>query len=244
MEKKRAYLSEALVERVYARARARFAKPREVERAARREMHRVSGAFFTREDARRAGKLLETWPDGGDEALARILWLHASTRERLPLSQTDALFARIFAQTGRPERVLDIACGLNPIYLGARSLAVTGVDAHLDAVALVNRFGRENGLEVRAEVCDVLDDPLPPGRFRLALAFKLLPLLGADGARLLARLEADFVAVSFPTRTLGGRSVGMERNYAQAFEAQIPPRYAVCERFVAGGELIYLLKER
>lgn len=184
-------------------------------------------------------------PTGGDEALARILWLHASTRERLPLSQTDALFARIFAQTGRPERVLDIACGLNPIYLGARSLAVTGVGrapGRGGACQPLRARKRPGGARGRSATCWTI--PCRRGGFAWRWQFKLLPLLGADGARLLARLEADFVAVSFPTRTLGGRSVGMERNYAQAFEAQIPPRYAVCERFVAGGELIYLLKER
>ena len=238
------YLCGALVERAYAEAGARHAKAREADRAARRELHRVAGAFFSREEARRAEKLLSAWPEGGDGALSRILSLHASTRERLPLAAMDALYAQLFALTGRPGRLLDLACGLNPIYLSARGMSVLGVDAHLGAVALVNRFAEENGLDARAEGADLRTAELPKERFELALVFKLLPLLGAEGYALLERLNAAQVAVSFPTRTLSGRAVGMERNYSSAFEESCPEKYRIAGRFVAGNELIYVLKER
>ena len=225
------YLCGALVERAYAEAGRRYAKPKEAGRAARRELHRVAGAFFSREEAKRAEKLLASWPEDGDEALTRILSLHASTRERLPLAETDALYEQLFAICGRPARVLDLACGLNPVYLAARGMSVLGMDAHLGAVALVV------GADLRT-------DALPQERFDLALVFKLLPLLGADGYALLERIPAAHVAVSFPTRTLSGRSVGMERQYSQSFEANCPRRYAFEGRFVARNELIYVLKER
>ena len=57
------YLCGALVERAYAEAEARHAKAKEADRAARRELHRVAGAFFSREEARRAEKLLSAWPE-------------------------------------------------------------------------------------------------------------------------------------------------------------------------------------
>ena len=238
------YLCGALVERAYAEAEARHAKAKEADRAARRELHRVAGAFFSREEAKRAAKLLGAWPEGGDAALARILSLHASTRERLPLAAMDALYAQLFELVGKPRRVLDLACGLNPIYLAARGVGVVGLDAHLGAVALVNRFAEENGLDARAEGADLRTAELPEERFDLALVFKLLPLLGAEGYALLERLSAAWAAVSFPTRTLSGRSVGMERNYSSAFEENCPEKYRIAGRFVAGNELIYVLKER
>ena len=241
---RREQLCEALVRRAHADAQARYRRPKDADRAARREMHRVAGAFFGREDARRAQKLLSGWPEGGDEALARILSMHASTRERLPLAQTDALYERLFAACGRPERVLDLACGLNPVYLAARGVPALGLDAHLGAVALVNRFGEQNGLDVRALPCDLRAAELSEERFSLALAFKLLPLLGDDGPALLARVNAERVAVSFPTRTLSGRRVGMERHYSEAFEADCPARFCIADRFEMCNELIYVLKER
>ena len=156
----------------------------------------------------------------------------------------DALYAQLFELVGKPRRVLDLACGLNPIYLAARGVGVVGLDAHLGAVALVNRFAEENGLDARAEGADLRTAQLPEERFDLALVFKLLPLLGAEGYALLERLSAAWAAVSFPTRTLSGRSVGMECNYSSAFEERCPEKYRIAGRFVAGNELIYVLKER
>ena len=148
----------------------------------------------------------------------------------------DALYAHLFEITGKPRRVLDLACGLNPIYLAARGINVLGLDAHLGAVALVNRFAEENALDARAEGADLRTAELPEERFDLALVFKLLPLLGLDGYDLLGRVRAGFVAVSFPTRTLSGRSVGMERNYSSAFEENCPQRFAIAET----RDLVYL----
>ena len=95
-------------------------------------------------------------------------------------------------------------------------------------MALVNRFAEENALDARAEGADLRTAELPEERFDLALVFKLLPLLGLDGYDLLGRVRAGFVAVSFPTRTLSGRSVGMERNYSSAFEENCPQTLCHC----------------
>ncbi|NLD59316.1 MAG: 16S rRNA (guanine(1405)-N(7))-methyltransferase RmtF [Clostridiales bacterium] len=241
---KHSELDKNLVGRAYAEASLRHKKPRDAARAARQELHRVAGAYFGTDAGKRAMKLLSAWPDGGDEALSKILSLHSSTRERLPLPETDALYRRIFETAGRPSRVLDVACGLNPIYLAARGIPVNGVDAHLGAVGLINRFAERNGLDARAEGIDILTDPLPEGRFPLALLMKLLPLLGDAGYRLLEAIDAEHVCLSFPTRTLSGRDVGMEQHHGRSFEENCPDKFEILDRFVHRSELIYILKER
>ena len=55
--------------------------------------------------------------------------------------------------------------------------------------------------------------------------------------------NARALAVSFPTRTLGGRDVGMERHYAEWMEARVPEGFAIAGRFADGNELFYILKE-
>lgn len=242
------HLSGALVERAYADAAARYAKAKDADRAARRELHRVAGAFFSREEARRAEKLLSQWPEGGDEVLSRILALHASTRERLPLSRMDALYEKIFAIAGRLESVLDLACGLNPLYLGARGIRTVGLDISGQSVNLVNNFAASCGAPVRAVCADLLcEGAMPEERFDLALLFKALPLLerqrAGSAAAVMSRANARALAVSFPTRTLGGRDVGMERHYAEWMEARVPEGFAIAGRFADGNELFYILKE-
>ncbi len=235
------------LERVLAECFQRHKKPKDAEKAAREKLHGITGAFMSAEEHKRASAALNDCANGSEEALVEVLSQHASTRERLPLAAMDALYAQIFAVTGKPESILDLACGLNPIYLAARGFDVTGVDIQNPAIELVNRMGAENNLPVRGTCADLLiAGSIPQKHFSLALVFKLLPLLetqrtGAAAETLMA-IDADYTAVSFPTRTLTGRNVGMEANYTRWMEAHLPAGREVVARFVEANELVYILK--
>ena len=246
--KKYAGVCPGTLERVLRESFERHKKPREAEKAAREKLHGITGAFMSPEEARRAAWALERWTPGDDGALAEALDQHASTRERLPLAEMDALYDRIFAASCRPVRVLDLACGLNPAYLAARGFIVTGVDIQRPAVDLLNAMGGAHRLPVRAVCADLLlPGSLPEGAFDLALAFKLLPLLesqkGGSALELLRAVSARYIAVSFPTRTLGGRNVGMEAHYSRWMESHVPEAREIAARFTGDGELVYILKQ-
>ena len=76
---------------------------------------------------------------------------------------------------------------------------------------------------------------------------KLLPVLEQQkkgaGIRLLAAVPAHWRVVTFPLRTLGGRSVGMERHYSDWMESNVPGGLTLDSRLVVGDELMYLFKE-
>ena len=241
----------ATLARVLRESFDRHKKPKDAEKAARERLHGITGAFMSPEESRRAASALEAWTPGDDAVLAEALEQHASTRERLPLAATDALYEQIFAVTGRPQRVLDLACGLNPVYLAARGFAVAGVDIQRPAIECINRMGERHGLPARAYCADLLvPESLPAGlveeRFDLALAFKLLPLLETQrtGAAVetLSAFNADWIAVSFPTRTLGGRNVGMAAHYGEWMEAHVPEDRVIAARFEMDNELVYILR--
>lgn len=236
------------VRRVWAECSAKYKKPKDVERAAREALHGITGAFLSPAEASGIAWAMQSWHASGrtDAQLENILNKHASTRERLPLEAMDALYRRIFEVTGRPGHVLDLACGVNPIYLAARGIPVTGVDISGEAVRLVNAFGQNYGLPADALCTDLLcPDALPMGPFDAALLFKALPLLErqAQGAalRVLSAIPARWIVVSFPTRTLGGRNVGMAAHYADWMAANMPPGRVVYERFETENELFYIL---
>ena len=210
----------------------RYKKPKELEKAVREKLHGITSAFNGLDKARATDDL--------ESLLAR----HASTRERLPLDRMDALYARIFAVTGGPESVLDLACGLNPLYLLRKHpCPVAGVDVSRSCVELLS-----NETNFTGRWADLLiPDSVPPERFHIALLFKILPLLERQrlgaATELMERLDAEYLVISFPTRTLGGRNVGMERNYSEWMEAHMPDRYRTAVRFTDENELFYILKE-
>lgn len=232
------------VRRVWDECTAKYKKPKDVDKAAREALHGITGAFLTPAEVRECAWAMQAWRAGGqtDAQLENILNKHASTRERLPLADMDALYARIFDITGKPGRVLDLACGINPIYLGARGVTVTGADISGAAVKLINSFGAPCNA-----VCADLLCGIPKGRYDLALLFKVLPLLERQRAgsamAVMQSVNAAYIVASFPTRTLGGRNVGMAAHYADWMAAHLPDGRAVAGQFETENELFYILKE-
>ena len=237
--------------RLWSECERRYKKPKDVDRAVREALHGITGAFLTPAEVSECAWAMQNWHAGGrtDAQLENILNKHASTRERLPLESMDALYARIFEIAGKTDRVLDLACGINPVYLGARGLNATGVDISGDAVRLINAFGENCGLPVRGICADLLcPGAIPRERFDLCLMFKVLPLLERQRAgaamAVMSAVDAASIAVSFPTRTLGGRNVGMTAHYSEWMENHLPTSKTVSGRFEAENELFYVLKER
>lgn len=235
---------EAAVRRLWTEELAKRRNEKEADKAVRAAVHQMTGAFLTPEQLKTARGLLADYLSGREEALDEALRLHASTRERLPCAQ--ALYAAIFEVTGRPERILDLACGFNPLYLGAQGYRVTGYDVHKGAVELINEWANACSWSVRALCADLLGENAFE-RADLALMMKLLPVLEQQkkgaGVRLLAEIPAAWRAVTFPLRTLGGRSVGMEKHYSDWMEANVPEGLTLHSRLIVDNELIYLFKE-
>ncbi len=236
------------VRRIWTDCAVKYKKPKDADRAAREALHGITGAFLTPAEVKECAWAMQAWAVGArtDAQLANILNKHASTRERLPLDRMDALYARIFEVTGRPGNALDLACGINPLYLGARGIRTVGVDISGSAVALTNAFGETYGMPVRAVCADLLcGNAVPRGRFDAALLFKALPLLERQrpgaAAEVMGAVDAAYLVVSFPTRSLGGRNVGMAAHYAQWMEAHMPKGRAVAGRFETENELFYIL---
>ena len=226
------------IRRVISECEGRYKKSKDMEKAVREKLHGITSAFNELGgDVQREVYALEF---GDDRALTDILKRHASTRERLPLSAMDALYAKIFETTGRPTSILDLACGLNPVYLLHRfDCDVVGVDISKSCVSLI-----PNGVWG-----DLLcENAIPQERFHIALLFKILPLLerqkSGSAMDVMNRIDAEYLVVSFPTRTLGGRNVGMEDNYTAWMEAHMPENRTVAARFTTENELYYVLKEK
>ena len=235
------------VRRVWSECARRYKKLKDAEKAAREALHGISGAFMSPDEAKHLAWDMQDWYcKQTDVGLERMLSRHASTRERLPIAAMDALYERIFAFTGKPRSVLDLACGINPIYLGVRGIDTTGVDISGSAVYALNCFGETYRQPVRAVCADVLcPGAIPKRRFDLALLFKLLPLLerqqSGSAMDVMSAVDAAWLAVSFPTRTLGGRNVGMAAQYSDWMERHIPAGRTIAGRFETENELFYIL---
>ena len=240
--KKYKYVCPDTVKRVLSECEGKYKKAKDIEKAAREKLHGITSAFMTETEYKRALSLCET--EHTEENMAHLLSCHASTRERLPLAAMDELYTRIFDITGIPDTLLDLACGMNPVYLAYRypEMRIRCEDISGQCINVIQKFSEIT----EAATGDLLIN-VPEEEYNVALLFKVLPLLDRQesGAadRVLNAIQAKYIVCSFPTRTLGGRNVGMEDNYSAWMEAHIPEGYAICARFTTDNELYYILKE-
>ena len=198
-------------------------------KATKRGLHQICGAFEQAPDYEAAFQQIEAAYRTGstaeiEAACRRVLALHSSTRERLPI--LDQLYARIWQITGRPGSILDLGCGLNPVALPWMGLAAgsryTALDIDTAGIQLVNRYLQLAGFEPLARRQDILAQP-PADPADVALLLKTSSTLerqekGATG-RLVEALRAPFVVVSFAVKSLGGRDKGMPAHYRRQFWA-------------------------
>jgi 16S rRNA (guanine(1405)-N(7))-methyltransferase len=247
-------VSAGLVERIGAQELAKGRSLKEAVKATRNKLHQVGGAY--QEMPIPYSKLqaeLKTLPSQlSDPSLQafcrRVMLLHASTRERLPILE------RFFAETlaGLPpiHSVLDLACGLNPLCLPwmplAPGAAYFACDIFSDMVEFLGAFLTHAALLGKAEVCDLLQGaPAQPAD--LVLALKTIPCLEqvdkGIGLRLLESVLGERILVSFPAHSLGGRSKGMLQNYEAHFRQMIAGKPWQVQRFEFPGELAFLIQK-
>jgi 16S rRNA (guanine(1405)-N(7))-methyltransferase len=197
------WLAPELVARIAVAESPKAARLAEAVKRTKRRLHQVCGAYVETlqsevlldrlRDAAAAGE--EQLRDACREAMTR----HASTRERLPV--LDRFFAELFAVTGRPRVVLDLACGLNPLAAPWMDLPPDAVylacDVDRRLVTLVDGFLALRGIRHAVELRDVATLTLEP-------AAEALSALGADtGLEAARHLEARFPDAERAGRTGG-----------------------------------------
>lgn len=188
------------------------------------------------------------------EILAKLLVIHASTRERLLYYKE--LYSRIFAITGQPKRLLDLGCGLNPFsvlfFENIRQLQYYVYDLSSDELDAVSLFFRKlhkekNGFFGKAKAADLLDfsflEKLP--KADVAFLFKVADVLDTKGHKnteeVLKRVPARFVVLSFATRTMSGkRMTAPRRRWVEWLCTRLGYRYTV---FELGNEIFYVVEK-
>ncbi len=240
-----------LVARIGAAELAKGRKFKEAVKTTRNKLHQVGGAYQRSEPA--YGTWLETLkqaagePEAFKAACRAVMANHASTYERLPL--LDGFYQTIFAKLPPIQSVMDVACGLNPLAIPWMPLAEDAqyfaCDIYADMVAFLQDYFDLLPVRGRAQTCDVIASP-PVRRVDLALVLKTIPCLEQvdklAGVRLLDALNARYLLVSFPAKSLGGRSKGMVENYEAHFLELAAGRPWQIEKLAFENELVFFIQ--
>jgi len=249
-------ISEDFVREIGKRELARRSNLKEAIKATKSKLHQVAGSNFDASASRRYGRWLEYLKaahESGDrelflKACMEVAAHHASTRERVPI--LEQFYATILAGLPAIHSVLDIACGLNPLFIPwmplAQDVEYFGYDIYDDMTAFLNEFMALIGVRGRAETRDVIRS-CPTQNVQLAFVLKAIPCLeqvdGSAGLRILETLNADHVVVSFPVRSLTGKAKGMAVNYEARFRQMVAGKTWGIKKFEFASELAFLVSK-
>jgi len=137
-----------------------------------------------------------------------------ATKERLEIYSY--LYKGIFAITGIPKSILDIACGLNP--LSYKYLERAGFKGAYYATELtkkdcefINDYFKENKIKGKAFQINLLKDFDYP-KADVCFLFKVLDLVEHKLAEeIIKKVKSNYLVISFATRTIGRRKMNYPR---------------------------------
>ena len=196
------------------------------EKAVRKRLHNIMAPFLGDPDYDSAASgLTRAFQSGNQETIKetckRIMDCHLSTRERLPILEN--FYTKIFAVTGQPNTIIDIACSLNPLsfpWMGLpNSIEYYAYDIHEKRVDFINTYFSLQGLPQLARVQD-MSFHFPGETADVALFLKELPRFernyGKASLDLLDALRVRWIAVSFPTYSVRGNR-SLTKHYRDFF---------------------------
>jgi 16S rRNA (guanine(1405)-N(7))-methyltransferase len=252
--RKYAHLCPETLARVARWALLRHAPVREATKAAKRKLHQVYGAYANQLDLQRLAALVEAVsPVGNASAFAaacrELLACHTSTAERLPF--VEELYPTLFAHTGVPASLADLACGLNPCAVPWMGLApgtrYVACDIDRRIVEAASRLLAHAGVDGTVECRDVLVHP-PEWAVDVALLLKSAPCLEQQekGAtlRVLRAVQAKHLVVSYPAQSLSGRGKGMRATFEAQARRLAEALGAETQRLDYPTETLYVLMRR
>lgn len=228
---------------------------KEAARHTRSRLHQAGGAYLEEklDLARWQAELEETPREMQDPALQafcqRLMAAHASSRERLPI--LDQFFQQTLREIAPLSSILDIGCGLTPLSIPwmpvSKDLVYYGLDIYSGLAEFLSGFLRHVGIAGEVRVYNLLNGlapDMPPVQLAMLLktvtCLELLDRTVTD--RLLDSLQAEYLLVSYPVHSLGGKSKGMLATYERHFADLASRRGWQAKQYLFKTEMAFLVQ--
>lgn len=224
---------------------------KEGEKAVKRRLHQIWGAYFTRPNFEKLlVKIEEELKNGVNikTIVLSILKLQTSTNERIPI--LNDFYPQIFSVTGHPKTIIEPACGLNALtyFWMDPDVQYTGFDIDQEQIDFINNVFHLLRVQKRARV--ELGDVLVEDFNRAAdvvLLLKVLPLLEHQqkvcSIQVLRKIQCKNMVVSFPTRSISGKNKGMADFYTKQFMDLTKDEPWQIEKLLFETELVFIVKK-
>lgn len=225
-------------------------KSRELVKSIRSRLHQIGGAYMADLlDEKDFSSELTILPHDMTSPQVQTFCLkkmeaHSSTKERLPI--LEEFFHEVLDGLPPIRSILDLACGLTPLSLPWMPIQAdttyTAVDMYHRLAVNVQTFFDHIGMSGKAVEADLVSYSIERG-YDVVFVLKTLPCLEQQGkglaARLIDRIQARALIISYPLRTLGGSRKGMGATYEADFNRLAEGRDWQVKRYEYPNELVF-----
>lgn len=238
------------IQDIYTRELKRFSNPKQALVSTREKLHHIIALYLGDPDYVNTGAQLIS-AAGDDDKIRQIcltvLNSHISTRERLAFRED--FFNQIFAITGKPSSILDLACGLNPFAFPWMGLPITvhyfAYDLNKPRIELINQFFTSYGLQPLGIHTDILVNP-PSQKADVAFLFKEVHRMESrqKGCSLpfWKALNVKWLLISLPTTSMSGRHSLLEKHQRLVMDILGPVDWPVKE-IIFENEIVFCIQK-
>ncbi len=222
-------------------------------------LRRVYGLFRLEKGAAERQELVEKMSSVSSFAelaiyLPRLLATHSSTKERLP--HYEELYQKIWQVTAKPEKIIDLGCGINPFSIPLMNLSKLNYyayDISEEEIGLLKQFFhllRRLNPEFKgtAEVLDTLHFAALEKlrKVDVCFLFKMTDVLDRGRGHKVTEevmqcVPARFFVVSFATKTMSGKKMtAPRRRWMEWLCKRLEWKYSILEM---PNELFYVVEK-
>lgn len=187
----------------------------------RAKLRTVYGLFRINENKKKRKQLVKELISSTKEDLSvEILKTHSSTKERLPFYKE--LYQKIFKITGKPKKIIDLGCGINPFsvpLMKLKKLEYLAFDLSEEEISLLNSFfnilhKKNKHFKGKADILDILNfNRLSRLRnVEVCFLFKMTDVLDQGRGHkvteeVIKKIPAKYIVISFATKTMSGKKM-------------------------------------
>ena len=221
-------------------------KTKSIIKSIRSDLHKTYGVFQRKLNQRY--ELLEQLKKKYSlETLNKILNTHSSSAERLKIYPH--LYQLIFKFTGKPKKILDLACGLNPLsipYMNLKNIDYTATELSKEDCKLLKDFFKIRKIKGKAIQQDLTKVKTIKGKYDICFLFKVFDSIETKGHKLAEHLikiiPSKYIIASFPTKTISYKAMNKpRRTWLETMLKRISLNFII---FELGNEIFYVIEKK
>lgn len=180
-----------------------------------------------------------------DYWIEKLLKSHTSTRERLP--HYEEFYSKLFEITGKPKKIADLGCGLNPIAITLTNVKLEKYFASeltTKDCKQLGKFFQVMKIPFHTEPADVSKaEIIVPEEYDITLLLKLVDVIEAKNRNItrsvIENIKSKWIVISFATKSLSGKIIYSNREWIE----RVLEGYTY-ETISVENELFYVVKNK